>query len=315
LKTAVLEEPNKFSIIKTEVPEPGENEIVYKLEGCGICGSNLPVWEGREWFNYPLSAGAPGHEGWGIIHKTGSKVNDLKEGDKITALSFNAFAEYDTASADAVIKLPEGFTFFPGEPLGCIMNIFKRSNIKEGDFVAVIGIGFIGALLVELAKKTGACVIAISRRDYSLETAKKYGADYTIPLNDHWEIVNRVKEITDGNMCSKVIEAVGKQWPLDLAGDITAEGGRLIIAGYHQESPRQVNMQMWNWKGIDVINAHERKTEKYMEGIKEAVEAVQTGVLNPIPLYTTYFFDDINNAFNDFEKRPGGFIKGLLLFN
>jgi len=54
-----------------------------------------------------------------------------------------------------------------------------------------------------------------------------------------------------------VIEAAGQQWPLDLATELTRERGRLIIAGYHQDGPRQINMQLWNWRGLDVINAHE----------------------------------------------------------
>ena len=78
------------------------------------------------------------------------------------------------------------------------------------------------------------------------------------------------KELTGGSFCDRVIEAVGKQWPLDLAGEITRERGRLIIAGYHQDGPRQVNMWLWNWRGLDVINAHERDPKIYMQGRNRA---------------------------------------------
>ena len=84
------------------------------------------------------------------------------------------------------------------------------------------------------------------------------GAAELIPMDDYWRILEQVKALTGGRFCERVIEAVGKQWPLDLAGELTAEGGRLVIAGYHQDGPRQVNMQLWNWRGLDVINAHER---------------------------------------------------------
>ena len=63
-----------------------------------------------------------------------------------------------------------------------------------------------------------------------------------------------------------MIEAVGKQWPLDLAAELTREGGRLVIAGYHQDGPRQVNMQLWNWRGFDVANAHERDPQVAVRG-------------------------------------------------
>ena len=58
--------------------------------------------------------------------------------------------------------------------------------------------------------------------------------------------------------CKRVIEAAGAQATLGLAPALTGTYGRLIIAGYHQDGPRQVNVQLWNWRAIDVINAHER---------------------------------------------------------
>ncbi len=93
-------------------------------------------------------------------------------------------------------------------------------------------------------------------------------------MDDHWKIIDRVKQLTGGQLCDRVIEVVGEQWPLDLAAELTRERGRLIIAGYHQEGPRQVNMQLWNWRGLDVINAHERDPKVYLEGIRLAVDAV-----------------------------------------
>jgi threonine dehydrogenase-like Zn-dependent dehydrogenase len=193
------------------------------------------------------------------------------------------------------------------------MNIFKRAGIRSNQTVAIIGIGFLGALLTNLSKSAGAKVIAISRRKFSLETANEFDADYLIPMDDHWKIIDKVKEITNNNLCERVIEAAGLQWPLDLAADLTAERGKLIVAGYHQDGPRQVNMQMWNWKGIDVINAHERDLQVYRQGIKEAVIAVSSGKLRPEVLYTHQFhLKDINKAFELFETRPDGFIKALI---
>ena len=121
----------------------------------------------------------------------------------------------------------------------------------------------------------------ISRRPFSLDVARAMGAAETIPMEDHNGIIERVKELTGGVFCDRVIEAVGKQWPLDLAAELTRERGRLIVAGYHQDGPRQVNMWLWNWRGLDVINAHERDPKIYIEGIREAVAAVASGRLDP----------------------------------
>lgn len=59
--------------------------------------------------------------------------------------------------------------------------------------------------------------------------------------------------------------------------------GRLIIAGYHQDGPRQVDMQQWNWRGLDVINAHERDPAVAARGLREAMSAVDSGSIAPFP--------------------------------
>jgi threonine dehydrogenase-like Zn-dependent dehydrogenase len=202
---------------------------------------------------------------------------------------------------------------FPGEPLGCAMNIFRRSGIEPGQTVAIIGIGFLGALLTQLASGAGARVIAVSRRPFSLEIAKRVGAAETLPMDDHWRIIDAVKQLTDGAFCHCVIEAVGKQWPLDLAGELTAERGRLVVAGYHQDGPRQVNMQLWNWRGLDIINAHERDPRIYISGMREAIEAVVSGRLDPSPLYThVYPLEGLGEALDATRDRPDGFLKAMV---
>jgi threonine dehydrogenase-like Zn-dependent dehydrogenase len=144
--------------------------------------------------------------------------------------------------------------------------------------------------------------------------ARDMGADEVIPMDDHWRIIEKVKQLTEGRFCDQVIEAVGKQWPLDLAAELTCERGRLIIAGYHQDGPRQVNMQLWNWRGLDVINAHERDPRIYLEGMQAAVEAVAGGMIDPSPLYTHRFsLDQLADALNMTRDRPDGFMKALVL--
>jgi threonine dehydrogenase-like Zn-dependent dehydrogenase len=193
------------------------------------------------------------------------------------------------------------------------MNIFRRSDIAAGQTVAIVGIGFLGAILTRLATDAGARVIAVSRRPFSLEVARAFGAAETIRMEDHTAIIGQVKELTDGGFCDRVIEAVGKQWPLDLAGELTRERGKLIVAGYHQDGPRQVNMWLWNWRGLDVINAHERDPKVYVAGIREAVDAVASGRLDPSPLYTHRFpLDGLGDALDATRDRPDGFLKALV---
>lgn len=315
-RAAIFAGPQEIRIEEFEPRAPAAGEVRVRLEGCGVCASNIPVWEGRPWFQYPIEAGGPGHEGWGVIDAAGEGVDGFVAGDRVAMLSYHAYATHDVTPATDVVKLPESLDGqpFPGEPLGCAMNIFRRSEIEAGQTVAILGIGFLGALLTKLASNAGARVFAISRRPYSLEIAREMGAEEAIPMEDHGTIVEAVKSLTNGRMCERVIEAVGKQWPLDLAGELTCERGRMMIAGYHQDGARQVNMQLWNWRGIDVINAHEREQAVYIRGIRNAVDAVASGRIDPAPLFTnTFTLDDLPRALRMAQERPEGFMKALVM--
>ena len=317
MRAAVLAAPGEIRLTEVDMPEPGEGELRIRLEGCGVCASNLEPWAGLPWLSYPGEPGGLGHEGWGTVDALGAGVEEFAVGDRVAALSYRSFAEYDIARADMAVKLPPELDGqpFPGEPLGCAFNAFRRSDIRAGQTVAIVGVGFIGAVLTKLASDAGARVIAISRRQESLDLARRYGAAETIAMDDHWAIIERVKELTGDALCERVIECVGKQWPLDLAGELVGFGGKLIVAGYHQDGPRQVNMQAWNWKGIDVINAHERDPAVQMQGIREAVEAVASGRLDPAPLYTgRYSLEQLGKALDATRDKPGGFVKALVTF-
>jgi threonine dehydrogenase-like Zn-dependent dehydrogenase len=316
MRVATIATPMSTRRASVAKPEPGPGEVRIRLQGSGVCASSLPVWEGRQWFQYPFAAGAPGHEGWGIVDAVAPDVTSVRTGDRVAALSYHAFAEYDIAKADAVVPLPSSLddVDFPGEPLGCAMNIFERSDIRAGQTVAIVGVGFLGLLLTQLAVDAGARVIAVSRRQFALDLARQYGADALVPMDDHQRVIDRVKAATAGEGCDRVIEAVGQQWPLDLAGELTRERGRLVIAGFHQDGPRNVNMFLWNWRGLDVVNAHERDPRVYVEGIAAAVDAVETGVIDFAPLLThRYSLDEVDAAFAATRDRPEGFMKALVL--
>jgi threonine dehydrogenase-like Zn-dependent dehydrogenase len=315
MRAAVVTGPGEVEIREVPMPEPGPGQVRVRLSGSGVCASNLTPWEGSEWMSFPTEPGDLGHEGWGTIDAVGAGVEDLTRGDRVATLGTKAYAEYDIADASAVAKIPDELTGvdLPGEPFGCAMNIFRRSDIQEGQTVAIIGVGFLGSILVRLASNAGARVIAISRRQSSLDLALEMGADETIAMDDHYAIIERVKALTGGKFCDRVIEAVGKQWPLDLAAELTREGGRLIIAGYHQDGPRQVNMQLWNWRGFDVVNAHERDPAIALQGVKDAIEAIRSGLIDPAKVVTHHYpLERLDEALNATRDRPDGFVKAVV---
>lgn len=317
MQAAVVTGPGKLEVEKHALPTPGPGQVRLRLEGCGVCASNLEPWAGPEWMEFPTEPGGLGHEGWGVVDAVGPGVKSVEVGDRVAALSYHSYATHDLADEGSVVRLPDELADrpFPAEPLACAMNIFRRSGIEAGQTVAIVGIGFLGALLAQLASRAGARVIAIGRRPWTLEVARQMGATETIVMDDHWQIIEKVKTLTDGAFCDRVIECTGKQWPLDLSAELTREGGRLIVAGYHQDGPRQVNMQLWNWRGFDVINAHERRHEVYVQGMKDAIAATASGSLNPFPLITHSFaLNQLDTALNMTRDRPDGFMKAVIVF-
>ncbi|HEY0513116.1 MAG TPA: alcohol dehydrogenase catalytic domain-containing protein [Thermoanaerobaculia bacterium] len=318
MRSAILLEPRRFEVNSLDTPAPGEGEVLLKVRGCGVCGSDMGPWKGLQGLEYPMRPGAPGHEIFGAVEALGSGVTGLAVGDPVTALTYRAYSEYDVARADDVVPLPPSLAgrVVLGEPVACAVNVSHRAGVKEGDVVVLLGTGFLGALMLQLLRRAGAPspkrVLTVSRHKLAPEMAERLGVDESLTYED--DVHGRVGAATHGEMADVVIEATGKQRPLDLGGELTRVRGRLIVAGYHQDGPRTVNMQLWNWRGIDVVNAHERDPRIYKRGMEEGVRLLAEGGLDLEPLIThTFPLSEINRAFATAEERPEGFLKSVVL--
>jgi threonine dehydrogenase-like Zn-dependent dehydrogenase len=292
-RAAVVHAPRSAAVERRPVPEPGDGEVVVRVDGCGVCASSLPLWEGRPWFDYPLAPGAPGHEAWGV---------ELGSGRRVALLSQQGFADYAAVPADEVVPLPLELDDmpFPGEALGCALNVFARSGVRTGDTIGVVGAGFLGLLLVQLCVGAGARTLAFSRRASALALARSFGAETPRAAVDE--------------TCDVAIEAGGAQATLDLAARLCRVRGRLVVAGYHQDGRRAVDLQLWNWRGLDVVNAHERDPAIAVAGVRAAAAAVVAGQLDPAPLLTHVLpLDRLEEAFELARTRPEGFVKALVV--
>src|SRR3954454_19030235 len=126
MRAAVIPAAGEIRIEAIGRPEPASGQVRIRMEGCGVCASNLGVWSGPEWMRFPTEPGALGHEGWGVVDAIGDDVSGLEEGARVAALSGKSYAEYDLAEASALVALPKALDeiAFPAEPFGCAMNIF-----------------------------------------------------------------------------------------------------------------------------------------------------------------------------------------------
>lgn len=260
MRAAVLAAPGRATL--AEVPVPAGTLV--RVLGCGVCGSSLPLWEGRPWFSYPLEPGAPGHEAWG----------ETEDGRRVAFLTQHGYAEWAAVDPATLVELPDDRPW-PGEALACAVNVVRRARIEPAARVAVVGMGFLGSAVAQLVP--GAVPV---RRDDEPRGA-----------------------------FDVVVECAGTQSALDTASRLVAPGGRLVIAGFHQDGPRTVDLQSWNWRGLEVVNAHERDPRRYVEALREAV-----GLFDVERLVTHRFpLARLGEAFESARTRPPGFVKAVVL--
>ncbi len=213
MKAAVVREfGSALAIEEWAVPEVSADQILVKIEACGVCHTDLHAAEG-DWPVKPSLPFIPGHEGVGHVAAIGRNVRNVKEGDRVgvpwlhcacghcrycltgwetlclsqqnTGYSVNGgFAEYVLANPQYVGHLPDGLDFAPAAPVMCagvtVYKGLKETDTKPGDTVVISGIGGLGHLAVQYAKAMGRHVIAVDIADDKLRLARELGADATI---------------------------------------------------------------------------------------------------------------------------------------
>ncbi|REE86180.1 threonine dehydrogenase-like Zn-dependent dehydrogenase [Paenibacillus taihuensis] len=316
MKAAAIFGPGDVRVMDIEKPEPGPGELLVEVKACGLCSSELGMWVDPNFkTDDPIFFG---HEVSGNVVAAGAGVSKFAVGDRVTIFTDRGgYAEFVTVPEDWAIKLADHvpYDWALGEPIGCAMNGTSRSGIEVGDTVVLIGIGFMGGLIQQGARLKGASrIIAVDTRPESFELAQKLGADHVIDAREG-NAIQRILELTGGEGADVVIEATGKQGALDMATEAVRIRGRLVIFGYHQGGKRTIDVQAWNWKGLDVINAHERDPQAYLKGIRTGMKLLEAGQLDIAPLLSHYFeLKDINHAFLLAKSKPDGFLKAVITF-
>lgn len=297
MRAAQLVGPRELQIVEVADPTPGPGEVLVRLRACGVCASDLNAWRGVAGIEYPLPPGAPGHETWGEV--VGEGVEGLSAGQAVTGLLWNGLAEFGVARAENLVAVEAPLL---GEPLACAINVIRRAGLA--DQLAFVGFGYLAAVCAQLLP-TGMRWIALSRRGESRTLALALGAQAA------YSFEQIPAELWDS--LPLVIECAGVQQTLDVGTWLTAYGGRLVIAGYHADGPRTVDMQSWNWKGIDVINAHDRRPAVFVRALHDGLRLIAERGLNLSALHThEYELDHAAAAFQAAEHHPSGFVKGLV---
>ena len=307
--------PKRSEIVEMETPAPGHGEVLVEVKVCGVCASELHPWMDRQ-PDYPQRRG---HEPAGVVRAVGPGVSRFQPGDRVTGLFQPAYSDFAVTLQDNLLHVPEDvpFELALGEPVACLVNAQRRTRVELADRVALVGLGFMGLGMLQLLKLRGPKqIIAIEPREDARRIALDLGAteiyhpdevpgDYFITDWSEWESPKGV---------DVAIEASGTQPGLTMAGKMVRAHGLLSILGFHQGGLRQVDVEMWNWKAIDVVNAHVRRHADLMESMRIGLDLMAAGHFSFEPLVTHRFgLDQVDQAFTALLEKPQGFMKAVVV--
>lgn len=269
-----------FSLRSVPIPEPPPGWVRVRVRAVGICGSDLPIFEGIRPVPLPL---IPGHETVGEVDMLGDGVEGWAIGDRVAVdmvvacgqcrfcrmgrptlcerlielgiHTHGGFAEYMIAPARNLHRLPEALTWEEGtavDPLASVYHGLRMLGPLDRATVAVFGTGAIGLYAVQLARHLGAWrILAIGRRDAPLQLAVELGADEAIS-SQREDPAEALRARTGGQGASVVIEATGAPEVLSKAIEAAAPGGRILILGVFHEPVRihasslvRKELQLW----------------------------------------------------------------------
>jgi threonine dehydrogenase-like Zn-dependent dehydrogenase len=297
---AVVKSKPETGIDIMEIPEPHikKDQIMIEVKACGICGSDLHIYEWEPFIRWVTLPRVIGHEVAGTVYEVGEGVKGFEPGDRVVTETWGGcgncyycrlgkfnhcmyqtrigqhvdggMAKYVIVPGNSLYKIPEEVDFLEAsviEPLGVMLHAFERCDMKPGDDIAIIGPGAIGLLGVMLAKASGASTIIVSglKEDKErLEYAKKFGA---IPVNVGEEnLKNKVLDLTEGKGVDIVMDVSGGKGSLAEAATIAKLGGQIGLVGLGPESIFNPNIIVD--KELSVQGSFRRQPSTWYRAIK-----------------------------------------------
>jgi len=315
MQAAILERPGSFVIEDRPVPDVGPGEIRVRAAVCGVCTSEVDMFEGRnEALDYPRFLG---HEVSGTVDAVGRGVEGFREGDRVALYAEGqGYAEYITVPASWAVKLKADtpFEHALGEPIACSVNGVRKADPEMGDSICIVGCGFMGLIMLQVLRARGAgMIVAVDRRESMLALARQLGATHTFTPE---QVEAEVMRLTDRRGVDLGVEAAGVQATLDLTSRLVRMEGKLEVFGFHQGGTREIDWAYWNWMAFQIINGHTRNPAIYVEGIRIGMDLLERGLLDMQPLVSHRFrLDDINHGFEAASAKQDGFVKGVITLN
>ena len=261
MKSAVFYGKHDLRVEEYEMPKVGPKDVLIQVKACGVCGTDVHIYEGDKGAAEVTPPTILGHEFSGVIAEVGSEVTNYKAGDRVcidpncycgacepcrngvvhycehmigygTTVN-GGFAEYCAVNERQVYKLGDNTSFEQGamtEPVACCLHGMDMCEIRPDHQVVVIGGGMIGLLMLQLSRLAGAAKVALLEPvESKREVGKKLGADICIdPI--HEDVKARLKEV-GMTWVNTVIECVGRPSTIEQAIDIAGNKAVVMMFG------------------------------------------------------------------------------------
>lgn len=265
MKSAVIYGKHDIKVEEVEMPQLGNQDVLIKVMACGICGTDVHIYEGDKGAANTTPPTILGHEFAGIVEAVGHEVKHVKVGDRVCVdpnqlcgtcyycrsgighfcedmigigtTRDGGFAQYCAVNESQVYKLADTTSFEEGamtEPVACCLHGLDMCNITPASTVLVIGGGMIGLLMVQLAKLAGAHEIILSEPvAVKREMGLKMGATLTVdPINDNIPALLADKGI---HRINTVIECAGL--PATIKQAISLAGNKSVVMMFGLTKP------------------------------------------------------------------------------
>jgi 2-desacetyl-2-hydroxyethyl bacteriochlorophyllide A dehydrogenase len=305
---------------------PTDDHVVVKTHAAGICGQDKNLYNGvippsgglntemKTAFSYPYFFG---HEAGGTVVEVGANVRKYKPGDQVIAFAWvETYSDYFIAREEELEPAPAGLDMdlvALGEPIGCAVFSGLCSKVQLGDSVAIVGMGFAGQVIAQVAKRKGAHqVIGIDVVDGKLELARRLGLDHAINSSET-DPLKAILELTDGEGADVVVEAAGTNAAVQLCNDAVKHNGVLVFYSWITQDVT-INISRWHNNSLEVVNTglvHHGVLQRHI-WVVQALRPVLQGLIDIAPLIThTFGLDEIDKAMQTANEDPAA-IKVLL---
>lgn len=290
---------------------PKDEDVVVKTHAAGICGTDKNLYNGvippigglnseiRNSFEYPYYFG---HEGGGTVVEVGRDVRQFKAGDKVMAFGWvETYSNYFIAAEDNLEVVPDGLDMdlaSLGEPIGCAVFSGLCSKVQLGDTVVVVGMGFAGQVIAQVAKQKGAFqVIGIDVVDAKLELAKSLGLDHAVN-SSRTDSLTAILELTGGHGADVMVEVAGTAEAVQLCNDAVKHNGVLVFYSWITKDIT-LNISRWHDNSLEIVNTglvHHGILQRRI-WVPQALRPVLQGLIQISPLIThTYALAEMDKA-------------------